>query len=111
MRKSSISSRQEKLQSVKAEDIFSKPLTKRQKETLHRLKDKPDSEISYADIPPLSEEQIAEFHRPKDKQLIAVRLDVDILEWLKAFGPGYSTRINGILRTVMNHEQAGSKSN
>ena len=94
---------------MRAEDIFSKPLTKRQQETLHRLKDKPDSEINYSDIPPLSEEQIAEFHRPKNKQLVAVRLDVDVLEWLKAFGPGYSTRINNILRAVMNHEQTGSK--
>ena len=91
---------------MKAENIFSKPLTKRQQETLHLLKDKPDSEINHSDTPPLSEEQIAEFCRLKDKKLVAVCLGADILEWLKAFGPGYSTRTNNILRTVMNHEQA-----
>ena len=32
------------------------------------------------------------------KASISLRLDVDILGWLKAQGPGYQTRINAILR-------------
>jgi uncharacterized protein (DUF4415 family) len=32
------------------------------------------------------------------KASISLRLDVDVLEWLKAQGPGYQTRINAILR-------------
>ena len=32
------------------------------------------------------------------KAAISLRLDVDILEWFKAQGPGYQTRINAILR-------------
>jgi uncharacterized protein (DUF4415 family) len=43
---------------------------------------------------------LAEFRRPS-KKLIAVRLDADVLDWLMKFGPGYSTRINQVLRTVM----------
>ncbi len=61
----------------------------------------PESEIDYSDIPPLTEEQLAGAFRPKSKQLIAVRLDRDVLEWLKGYGEGYSTRINQILRAVM----------
>ena len=32
------------------------------------------------------------------KTAISLRLDVDVLEWFKAQGPGYQTRINAILR-------------
>ena len=32
------------------------------------------------------------------KTAISLRLDADVLEWLKAQGPGYQTRINMILR-------------
>ena len=100
-KKSSASSRQEKLVSAKAEDIFNKPLKKTQQKALQRLKDMPDSEIDYSDIPPLTDEQLASAFRPRSKQLIAVRLDRDVLEWLKGYGEGYSTRINHILRTIM----------
>ena len=32
------------------------------------------------------------------KESISLRLDADILEWFKAQGPGYQTRINAVLR-------------
>jgi uncharacterized protein (DUF4415 family) len=32
------------------------------------------------------------------KTSISLRLDADVLEWLKSQGPGYQTRINAILR-------------
>lgn len=32
------------------------------------------------------------------KTSISLRLDADVLAWLKAQGPGYQTRINAILR-------------
>jgi uncharacterized protein (DUF4415 family) len=35
---------------------------------------------------------------PKAKPLISIRIDDDILEWFKAQGPGYQTRINAVLR-------------
>jgi hypothetical protein len=37
-----------------------------------------------------------------------VRLDRDVLAWLRAFGPGYSTRINNILRVVMENAISSS---
>jgi len=35
-----------------------------------------------------------------EKQL-TIRLDADVLDWLKGHGKGYQTRINRILRVVM----------
>ncbi|MCL1814258.1 MAG: BrnA antitoxin family protein [Treponema sp.] len=35
------------------------------------------------------------------KQVVQLRLDADVVEWLKSEGPGYQTRANTILRQVM----------
>ena len=35
------------------------------------------------------------------KKLTTVRLDVDVLEWLKSKGEGHISRVNSILRAVM----------
>ncbi|MGX4644042.1 BrnA antitoxin family protein [Massilia sp. SYSU DXS3249] len=35
------------------------------------------------------------------KQIVTIRLDVDMLDWFKAAGPGYQTRINQVLREHM----------
>ena len=35
---------------------------------------------------------------PGPKQLLSLRIDSDVLEWFKAQGKGYQTRINAILR-------------
>ncbi|WP_373890080.1 BrnA antitoxin family protein [Massilia sp. DJPM01] len=40
------------------------------------------------------------------KQIVTIRLDVDMLKWFKAAGPGYQTRINQILREHMEAQQA-----
>jgi uncharacterized protein (DUF4415 family) len=101
---SSASSRRGKLISVSAESIFSRPLNKRQKAVLagivRRQAAGEDSEIDYSDIPPLTDEQLAQFRRAP-KVLIAARLDRDVYDWLRQYGAGYSTRINSILRAVM----------
>ena len=59
-----------------------------------------DSGINYSDIPLLTDEQLAQFRRAP-KILVAARLDNDVYDWLLKYGKGYSTRINGILRKVM----------
>lgn len=43
---------------------------------------------------------------PAPKNPISIRLDSDILEFLKRDGPGYQSRINGILRAYMNAQLA-----
>src|SRR5579862_2463190 len=107
-KKSSASSRPEKLVPVKAEHIFSKPLTKRQRATLDRLAKKPDAEIDFSDIPPLTDEQLAQmvpFRLRSKTTLISFRVQNDVLAWLKSKGPGHLSRINAILANVMDAEQ------
>jgi len=62
-----------------------------------------DSEIYYFDIPELSDEFLtkATVPWPPVKKQLTIRLDADVLEWLKLHGRGYQTRINRILRVVM----------
>lgn len=43
---------------------------------------------------------IGKYYRPK-KEHINVRVDADVLAWLKSGGAGYLTRINEILREAM----------
>jgi len=40
------------------------------------------------------------------KQIVTIRLDVEMLKWFKAAGPGYQTRINQILRDHMDANKA-----
>jgi uncharacterized protein (DUF4415 family) len=40
------------------------------------------------------------------KQIVTIRLDVDMLEWFKAAGPGYQTRINQVLREYMDAQRS-----
>jgi uncharacterized protein (DUF4415 family) len=48
---------------------------------------------------------------PPAKQDIHIRLDGDVLEWFKAHGRGYQTRINAVLRAfVQTRERVDRKS-
>jgi len=60
-------------------------------------------EIDTSDIPELvdwSAAVVGRFYRPAKKP-VTLRLDADVLAWLKAAGPGYQTRINRLLRELM----------
>lgn len=48
-----------------------------------------------------TEESIAKHAVSGVKQIVTIRLDVDMLEWFKSAGPGYQTRINQVLREYM----------
>ena len=41
----------------------------------------------------------------RKKKPITIRIDDDILDWLKTLGKGYQTRINAILRSYMQTHQ------
>ena len=43
---------------------------------------------------------------PRSKERVTVRLDHDIVDWLKAQGKGYQTRINAILRAYVEAQKA-----
>jgi uncharacterized protein (DUF4415 family) len=67
------------------------------------LVDLTESRIDTSDIPEVSdwsEAVVGKFYRPI-KEPVTIRLDADILAWLKAQGPGYQTRINSLLRSTM----------
>jgi uncharacterized protein (DUF4415 family) len=40
------------------------------------------------------------WNRPR-KQRISLRVDSEVVDWFRSRGPGYQTRINRILRSVM----------
>ena len=72
---------------------------------LMALAAKPEGEIDFSDIPATTEDdwkgaERGKFYRPVKRQL-TVRIDADIVEWLKSQGQGYQTRMNAILRREM----------
>ena len=81
------------------------PLTEERKAELKALAERPDSEIDYSDAPPLDEAFWARavpnpFFKPV-KTHASVRIDADVMAWLKSQGKGYQTRMNAILREAM----------
>jgi uncharacterized protein (DUF4415 family) len=73
------------------------------KSDLARIDRMKQADINYSDIPPLDKTFLkkATTAWPPEKKQLTIRLDADVLAWLKAHGKGYQTRINRILRVVM----------
>lgn len=70
---------------------------------LARLRRLKDDEIDFSDIPKLSPAfwKGARLTLPESKDRITMRLDRDVVTWMKSQGPGYQTRINAVLRSWM----------
>lgn len=70
------------------------------KSDLVRIDRMTDEEIDYSDIPEIDAVffETARVVVPPGKKQITIRLDNDVLAWLKGQGRGYQTRINAILR-------------
>ncbi len=70
------------------------------KERLKELSERSDKSIDYSDIPPLHVDffEHAELVYPPGEKSVTIRLDADVLAWMKAQGQGYQSRINAILR-------------
>ena len=79
-------------------------LSAEKRRELQKLAAKPDREIDLSDIPEIREippdAVIGRFYRPR-KTTVTIRLDMDVVAWLKATGEGYQTRINSHLRRLM----------
>jgi len=116
-KKSSVSSAREELVQMTSEDIRNRQWTKAEIDAVRRMsaaqaagEDLPEEE--YEDIPRLTAEQLASMVRLRDvrrKQAVSVRLDRDVLDWLRSKGEGHLTRINDILVNLMEAERrAGS---
>ncbi len=81
------------------------PLTAKQKANLEELARRPKREIDTSDIPELPPSAWknavpGKFYRPV-KQAVSLRLDADVIAWLKKDGEGYQTRANQMLRERM----------
>lgn len=82
-----------------------RPLTTKQKAQIAALRARPDSEIDTSDIARLTKAFWKNavrnpFYKPT-KTATTVRVDSDVLAWLKTDGKGYQTRLNSILRDAM----------
>lgn len=60
-----------------------------------------EAKIDYSEIPPLPKL----FFEKRVKKQLTIRVDADVVDWLKQQGPGYQTRINQILRLVMERQR------
>jgi uncharacterized protein (DUF4415 family) len=80
-----------------------KKLSKKLDRELRALEAMSDDDIDYSDIPQRTDWSgavVGRFYRPI-KTPLTIRIDVDVLEWLKSKGEGYQTRLNRILRDAM----------
>jgi uncharacterized protein (DUF4415 family) len=81
------------------------PLTDAQRAELDALATMPDAAIDFSDIPPLGDafwkQAVRNPYYKPTKTSTTVRVDSDVLAWLKSQGKGYQTRINAILREAM----------
>jgi uncharacterized protein (DUF4415 family) len=78
-------------------------LTREQKRQIATIAGKKDADIDLSEMPEVvdwSGAEMGKFYRPSKKP-VTMRLDTDIVEWLKSYGRGYQTRVNHLLRHAM----------
>jgi uncharacterized protein (DUF4415 family) len=78
-------------------------LTKEQKQDIAAIAAKKDEDIDLSDMPERldwSAAVVGMFYRPA-KRPVTMRLDEDVVAWLKGFGRGYQTKANLLLRHAM----------
>ena len=89
MKKSSGSSRRAKRRAANAKNMATN--TKRLDREIEGLTQLRDDQIDTTDIPQVtdwSRAVVGKFYRPI-KEPVTIRLDADVVAWLKAKGPGY----------------------
>jgi uncharacterized protein (DUF4415 family) len=88
-------------------------LSDRELRRLKALSKLPDSEIDLSDIPEITPEMFRNAIRGnpylRKKQQLTVRLDADVLDWLKGMGRGYQTKLNALLREAMRVSREGKR--
>lgn len=95
-----------------SDDIKNRKWSEEERQALRRHATKQaagdDSDINFEDIPRLTDEQLARMVPLRDirpRVPVSVRLEPRVLAWLKSKGEGHLTRINDILRNIMEAEQ------
>jgi uncharacterized protein (DUF4415 family) len=76
---------------------------------LYEKRDKALDNVEPRQLPPevWANAEIGKFYRPL-KTAVSLRIDADVLAWLKSKGEGHLTRINSILRRQMEKERRAS---
>lgn len=76
---------------------------KRSKTNWAKIDAMTDKDIDYSDIPELGKAFFAHatLVLPEPKATVTMRVDRRVLDWFKAQGRGYQTRINALLRAYM----------
>jgi uncharacterized protein (DUF4415 family) len=78
-------------------------LSRGQRRDIAAIAAKKEEDIDLSEMPEVvdwSGAEIGKFYRPPKKS-VTMRLDQDVLEWLKAYGKGYQTKVNLLLRHAM----------
>jgi uncharacterized protein (DUF4415 family) len=97
---------------MRSEDIRNRKWSKAELDAVRRMAaaqaGSDDSGIDYSNIPRLTPAQLAGMVRLREvrkKVPVSVRLDPEVLEWLRSKGEGHLTRINDILTNLMEEER------
>jgi uncharacterized protein (DUF4415 family) len=80
-----------------------KKLAAAQKLDIATIAAKTDTTIDFSEMPEVldwSGAEIGRFYRPA-KRSVTIRLDEDVVDWLKSYGRGYQTKANLLLRHAM----------
>lgn len=90
-------------------DVKLTPKLKREAEKLAAM---PDDTIDFSDIPEATEKFWKNavrnpWYRPR-KQQVTLRIDADVLTWLRRGGKGYQSRLNSLLRNAMLEQLRGT---
>lgn len=114
-KKLSASSRPAAQKSMRSEDIRNRQWTEKERQVLRRAAARQaaagdESGIVLDDAPRLTGQQLAGMVRLRDRRKVpvSVRLDPQVLAWLKSKGAGHLTRINDILMNLMEAERRTS---
>ena len=84
-----------------------KKLAAKQKREIAVLAAKTDATIDFSYMPEVVDwtgAEVGRFYRPT-KRPVTMRLDDDVIEWLKSYGRGYQTKANLLLRHAMESSQ------
>ncbi len=87
--------------------VSKKHFSKRSMTDWKRLDALRDEDIDLSENPELTPEMFAHgivrrgLKTPPRKRQLTLRIDEDVLEWFRARGPGYQTRINALLRAYV----------
>jgi len=80
-----------------------KKLAAAQKREIAAIAAKTDATIDFSEMPEVIDwtgAEVGRFYRPS-KRPVTIRLDDDIILWLKSYGRGYQTKANLLLRHAM----------